>query len=341
VSGGVRVRAFEPGDRERWDAYVRGTPGSGFGHLSGWKTLVEETYACASTYWLAEEDGRVRGILPLFLRTRRGHALFSAPGGLLADDDATAAALLEPARERVAREGLDYLELRDQAREWPGLVTSGEHCTLVLDLAASEEAQWSAFDSKLRNQVRKGQKSGFTIGGGRERLAVFHRVMLENLRDLGTPLRGRRYFERALELVPDSDLLVLERGGEPAAGMFLIEHRDTAYDPWASARRRLLALCPNQVLYWEAIRRAIAHRRTRFDLGRSQWNSGTFLFKAQWGATPRPLFYQYVMGRARALPTLEDQKRGYDLAVRAWKRLPLWAAERLGEPVKRLFPEVV
>ena len=337
----MRVRPFEPGDHARWDDYVRAQPGSSFGHLSGWKALVEETYGCESCYWLAEDEGRLRGVLPLFVRTRRGRALFSAPGGLLADDEATAAALLEPARERLAREGLDYLELRDQAREWPGLTTSGEHCTLVLDLAGREEDQWKAFGTKLRNQIRKGQRSGFGVRWGRDQVPAFHRVMLESMRDLGTPLRGTRYFARALEALERADLLVLDLRGRPAAAMFVVEHRTMASDPWASSPRRLLALCPNQVLYWEAIRRSIARGLGTFDFGRSQWNSGTFQFKAQWGATPRPLYYQYLAGRSARLPTLEDQKRGYGLAVQAWKRLPLWAAGMLGEPVKRLFPEVV
>lgn len=337
----MQVRRLEPGDRVRWDEYVRATPGSSFGHLSGWKSLVEESYGCEAWYWFAEQDGRIRGVLPLFARRQRGRALFSAPGGLLADDAAAAAALIEPARERLASERLDYLELRDQVREWPGLTTSGEHCTLVLDLAASEDDQWKAFGSKLRNQIRKGQKSGFRARWGRDQLPAFHRVMLEAMRDLGTPLRGERYFRRALEALERADLLVLDLGGRAAGAMFVVEHRDTASDPWASSPRRLLALCPNQVLYWEAIRRSIARGLRHFDFGRSQWHSGTFQFKAQWGATPRPLYYQYLMGRAKRLPTLEDQKRGYDLAVRAWRRLPLWAAGLLGERVKRLFPEVV
>jgi len=337
----VRVRPFEPADLARWDDYVRAQPGSSFGHLSGWKALVEESYGCESWYWLAEDEGRIRGVLPLFVRARRGRALFSAPGGLLADDEATAAALLAPARERVAREHLDYLELRDQAREWPDLVTSGEHCTLVLDLAAREEDQWSAFGTKLRNQIRKGQRSGFGVRWGRDQIPAFHRVMLETMRDLGTPLRGTGYFSRALEALERADLLVLELDGRPAGAMFVVEHRETASDPWASSPRRLLALCPNQVLYWEAIRRSIARGLRSFDFGRSQWNSGTFQFKVQWGATPRPLYYQYAAGGGAQLPTLEGQKRGYDLAVRAWKHLPLWAAGILGERVKRLFPEVV
>jgi hypothetical protein len=76
-------------------------------------------------------------------------------------------------------------------------------------------------------------------------------------------------------------------------------------------------------------------------MGRSQWDSGTFRFKQQWGAAPLPLHNQYVLGRARRVPTLESQQHTFDLATRLWRRLPLAVAAPLGERVRRLFPEAL
>jgi FemAB-related protein (PEP-CTERM system-associated) len=339
----IRVRPAGDGDGPRWDRYVGATRGSHFGQRFAWGRLVERQYGCVPRYFVAEdEDGGVHGVLPLFEKRGRHPTLFSAPGGLLADDDAIAAALLAPARDFVARGGFEYLELRDQRRAWPGLETSEEHVTLVLTLESSEEAQWAAFDAKLRNQVRKAQRSGFTVRWGHEQLGDFHRVLLENMRDLGTPLRGPGYFRAVLDALDgDADVLVIDRGGVPAGAMFLVRHGGGAADPWASSLRRMLAWCPNHMLYWEAIRRAIALGSSEFDFGRSQWNSNTFRFKEQWSAVPVPLYYQYVLGRAAHIPTLAGQKSAFDAAVRVWKRLPLPVARALGEPVKRLFPEVL
>lgn len=340
MSAGLVVRRLEDSDRERWDAYVARAPGSHFGQTMAWMELTREAFGCEPDYRLAESDGAVRGVLPLFLK-RKG-VLFSPPGGMLADDEAAAQALLAPARDRVLRERLDYLELRDQPRAWGELETNDEHCTLQLELAPDTDAQWKGLDAKLRNQIRKGQKSGFTVRWGRERPDLFYRVFLECMRDLGTPILGARYFRRALELLgPRAELLLLEDRGEPAGVMFVVTHADTLVDPWAASLRRYFPRCPNQVLYWEAIQYAIRSGLRRFDFGRSQWNSSTFRFKEQWGAKPVPLYYQYALGREASMPSLEAQKHGLGLAVAAWKRLPLPVAGALGPRVRRMFPEAL
>ena len=339
----ITVRPFEERDAAAWDAYVAQKPGAHFGQLTAWKRLTERAYGCPARFWIALDQDRVRGVLPLFQkRGPLGRALFSAPGGLLAEDEATADALLGPARDAVKREGVEYLELRDQLRRWPGLETVEEHATLVLRLEASAEEQWKRFDAKLRNQIRKGEKAGFTSRWGRDLHAGFHRVLLENLRDLGTPVRGPGYFRAATDALGEAaEILLLEHEGRPAGTMFLARMGERQWDPWASSLRRYFALCPNQVLYWEAIKRGIARGARSFDMGRSQWGSGTFHFKQQWGAEPVPLYYQYVLGRARAVPTLEGQQHSFDVATRVWKKLPLALAAPLGERVRRFFPEAL
>jgi FemAB-related protein (PEP-CTERM system-associated) len=340
VSAALVVRRLENSDRRRWDDYVAKARGSHFGQTLAWMELTREAFGCEPDYRLAESDGVVRGVLPLFLK--RPDVLFTPPGGLLADDETAAQALLAPARERVRSGRLRYLELRDQARAWGELATSDEHCTLQLELAHDVDTQWKSLDTKLRNQIRKGQKSGFTVRWGRERPDLFYRVFLECMRDLGTPILGARYFRRALELLgPMAELLVLEDRGEPAGAMFVVAHADTLVDPWAASLRRYFPRCPNQVLYWEAIQYGIRRGLKRFDFGRSQWNSSTFRFKEQWGAKPVPLYYQYSLGRERSVPSLEAQKHGLGLAVAAWKRLPLPVAAALGARVRRMFPEAL
>ncbi len=340
----LTVRPYTESDREAWDRFVLGTEGSHPAQLSDWIALTEQTYGVGRRAWLAREGEQVRGLLPLFTKSRLGRApvLFSPPGGLLASDEGTAEALLAVARDQLVRERLGYIELRDQLRRWPGLVTSEEHCTHVLPLASDAAAQWEVFDAKLRNQIRKAERAGFTIRRGADQVSAFCRVMLERMRDLGTPMRAEPYYRRLLDALGErAVLLVIARQGEPVGTMLLAIHRGAAMDLWAASLGRHFAHCPNQMLYWTAIQDAISRGLVAFDFGRSQWDTGTYRFKEQWGARAVPLHYQYLLGPAASVPTFASQRRRLDLAAQLWKRLPLAVARVLGDPIRRRFPELL
>jgi FemAB-related protein (PEP-CTERM system-associated) len=340
----LAVRSHTDADRQAWDRFVLETEGSHPAQLNAWLALTERTYGVRPRAWLAEDGGRIRGVLPLFEKRRLGRSpvLFSAPGGLLAADEPAARALLDVARGEIRTGRLEYIELRDQAARWPDLATSTEHCTHVLALARDADAQWRAFDPKLRNQIRKAQRSGFTVHWGPQHVSAFCRVMLENMRDLGTPMRAEAWFRSALAALGErAALLVIASRDEPVGAMFLALHRGCAMDLWASSLRRHFERCPNQMLYWEAIQEAIRRGIPAFDFGRSQWNTGTYRFKEQWGARAVPLYYQYIFRGSGEIPSFAAQQQRMGIAVRLWKHLPLPVARLLGEPIRRRFPELL
>ncbi len=335
----MRVRSFEPGDEASWDRYVLDRRGH-FGLSLAWKEIMSAGHGCRARYFTVEDGGERRGVMPLFQKENGGRALFSAPGGLLADDDAAAAALLARARELVAEEGLDYLELRDQARAWPGLATNEENVTMVLPLARGPKEQLAEFSSHVRNRIAKGESAGLTARWGRDQLGRFHALFVEGMRDLGTPVRGIEHFSRLAGILGDkADVLIVERAGEAVGGLLCVEHAGTLSVPWTCSLRRHFASCPNHVLYWEAAKRAISRGLERVDFGRAQAGSSVFQFKKKWGALPVPLYYQYVLGKAAEMPTVAGQKARYRSAAAIWKSLPLFAARALGDAARRRFPE--
>ena len=60
------VRAFSDADTAAWDAYVLAHPRATFFHQTGWKRVLENSFRYRDHYMLAERDGAVCGILPLF-----------------------------------------------------------------------------------------------------------------------------------------------------------------------------------------------------------------------------------------------------------------------------------
>ena len=106
-------------DTACWDAFVRAHQhGSPF-HLTAWKRSIEETFGYQPLYLLAEEEGRLRGVLPLFLvRNLLGKALISSPfavyGGPLADAPDVARSLSQCGRMSTGSSlGVGYAELRN------------------------------------------------------------------------------------------------------------------------------------------------------------------------------------------------------------------------------------
>ena len=82
------------------------------------------------------------------------------------------------------------------------------------------------------------------------------------MRDLGTPVYSRRLFEEVLRAFPErSQLHIVRLNGEPVAAGFTYRTPAMVQLPWASSIRDFNPLCPNVLLYWDAIQFAQATRR--------------------------------------------------------------------------------
>jgi FemAB-related protein (PEP-CTERM system-associated) len=243
-------------DGELWDAYVQSRPHAGQCHLNGWRRVVERGYGHQAVYLWAREGGAVRGILPLvFLRSRLFcRSLVSMPfldeGGVCADGPAIARALVDEAA-RLARGLAADLDLRHRHPSGLDLEPHGSKVTFRLDLSPGADAVWARLDAKVRNQVRKAQKSGLVVEwAGRAGVADFYDVFAVNMRDLGSPVHGRRFFEALLEeFGSGARLALVRRDGRAVGGAVCLAFRDTVYVPWSSSLRAFRALSPNNLLY--------------------------------------------------------------------------------------------
>jgi len=329
-------------DSELWDAYVRSRPQAGQCHLSGWRRVVERGYGHPAVYLWAREGGAVRGILPLIsLRSRWfGRRLVSMPfldeGGVCADELAVAHALVEEAA-RVARGLAADLDLRHRHPSGLDLAPHGSKVTFRLDLSPGADAVWARLDGKLRNQVRKGEKSGLVVEwAGRDGVADFYDVLAVNMRDLGSPVHGRGFFEALLdEFEAGARVALVRLEGRAVAAAVCFAFRDTVYVPWASSLRAFRALCPNNLLYWEIVRWAAGAGLRWLELGRSSRGSGTYHFKRQWGALEEPLHWQYQGRNGRRGAPVDPADGSYGLAAAVWRRLPVGLTRMLGPAIRR------
>lgn len=334
-------------DRDLWDAYVHSNPVASNYHRYGWRDVIENSFGHPCHYLAARDSGGgVVGILPLvFMQSRLfGRFLVSQPffnyGGLLCDNLEIGNALLTEAGVLRKELGAEHVELR-HTDPWPGdLPTKRHKVCMALELAGDAEAQWQGFNAKLRNQIRKAEKSGLTAAtGGKELLSDFYTVFVRNMRDLGTPVYAQQFFAEVLSAFPgDSRIIAVYLEEKPVAAGLIVRFRETLEIPWASSIRDYNPLCPNNLLYWTALQYALESDCKRFDFGRSTPGEGTYRFKEQWGARPLQLNWQYLLPDGVALPELNNKNPKFEIAIRIWQKLPLSVTRVLGPHIVRNIP---
>lgn len=342
----VEVVRFLERDAVAWDEYVQHSQVASPFHLLAWKRVMDRTYAYPSHYLMARRGGRIEGVLPLFeLKSKiLGHSLTTPPGGLCAENEEAAVALIERAKELTANVGAKYLSFKDSSKKWGGgLVSVAEHYTMIRDLPARTDELWKSLDRKVRRYVRIALESDLQVSlGDGEYLDDFYAVYRIFLRDKGTPSFGRVFLRNVVEEFGDKLLVCCVRWQGQLIGAYCaFLFRDAILGAWGAALPRYLDHRPNHMSYWTYMQYGCEHGFRHMDLGRSRMGSGPYEFKKGWAAQPRRLYQQYYLKGNSQPPRVggsrEDDAK-YRLFVNLWRRMPLPLAEALGPQLRKMIP---
>ena len=334
-------------DAAGWDAYVAAHPDATPFHTRAWCQAVTKAtgHKC---HVLAAHDGAeaIVGLLPLHhIRSPLfGQALvatgFAVDGGLLADDEAAADALADAAAAFAVSLGISSVELRGgslpEGEGWR--VEDGVYAGFARDLAADDDAELLAVPRKQRAEVRKALESGLTATTGRDAAARrdHYRIYATSVRNLGTPVFPKALFDAVLDAFgDDADILTVRDGGKPVASVLSLYWRGTVMPYWGGGTAEARGLRANERMYFALMLHARAKGCTRFDFGRSKVGTGPFAYKKNWGFEPRPLVYARWLAPGETPRDTNPNSAKYRLQVDLWKKLPLWAANRIGPLIAR------
>lgn len=339
------ARASET-DAGRWNAFVDAHPGACVYHRFEWGPLFEAVYGSRSRSLIATQGAEVLGVLPIVeLRSALfGRIWSSMPffghGGMLVDEEAAAELLAHEAARLAARAGARFIELRHLVEHDLGWHERRDKVNMVLTLPGSAEALFKGFKSKLRSQIKRPEKAGHTVRSGRhELLHAFWLVYSENMRDLGSPCHSERLFGAILDTFGEkSRVFAVYDGDHPIGGGFVVGGQGTLEIPCASTLRSHNGTSPNMMLYGEVLRFACGEGYARFNFGRSTVDEGTYKFKAQWGAVPRPLVYHTWVPAGAEPPSLKPTSGKFRRAVELWTKLPVSLARLAGPPIVKGIP---
>ena len=349
VSQPAALRAADlgnPGERARIDAYVQAHPQGTPFHLSGWSVAVAEGCGQRSHMLVAERaDGALAGMVPLTeIRSPLfGKALvssgFAVGGGVLADSDSATQALGEAAWALAEELGCPTLDLRGATLTGPEwIVDDHSYLGFVRPLAATDEAELAAIPRKQRAEVRKALDADLEVTVGRhdDDARNHYAVYAESVRNLGTPVFPAKLFRAVLREFGDcADILTVRHQGAAVASVLSLYMNGTVFPYWGGGTQAARALRANDRMYFALMAHARGRGCTRFDFGRSKVGTGAAAFKKNWGFQPVPLLYVKRAAAGEKPREINPLNPRYRLKVEAWKKLPLWVANRIGPHISR------
>jgi FemAB-related protein (PEP-CTERM system-associated) len=320
-------------DENKYEEYVKD---KSFFHSLKYRDSIVNTFNFEPIYLVAKTRSSIKGVLPLFICNNKLISLpFSTEGGIIAENDDAREHLISEALRIVKERKLDYFELREKEDYVSGLEDKDYYYHLVMEME-NEESVWKAFDKKLRNAIRKAEKLKLTTDSGLKYLDDFYRIYQENMRDLGSPVDDKKFFEELVRNFEDNiDIIVTKKDEEVISALFLIKYGDTVKSEWASSYRKYFGMNSAQLTYWEAIKK-YCNDYDYFDFGRSVEDEGTWKFKRKFNAKPKQLFYKFFLNNCDMPNTLKTSTKRKVFSF-IWKKLPLFVTNHIGPILRRRF----
>jgi FemAB-related protein (PEP-CTERM system-associated) len=333
----------EANDAGEWNDFVSRAPDASFCHLWDWRNVIGDVFGHETIFREVRDplSGRLAGILPLYRLKSRffGQHLVSVPfmnyGGP-SGSTVAAQTLAQWALDEAQRRGADSLLLRTRREVSGPFPRSSSKVTAVLPLSPNADEMWNeAFTAKFRNKIKRPQRDGMTTQFGAEHLDGFYEVFAENMRDLGTPVLPRAFFQRIVSSLPQMAVLGVTYWKDRAvAGGFGFTWRDEFEMTWSSSLKEMRAAKPNMLLYWDFMRALIGRGIRKFNFGRSTPGSGPHEFKLSWGAVDEALpWIQWPDGGSSA-----GDSRTASMASAVWRHLPLRLTNAVGPMLARQLP---
>ncbi len=344
----TQITELTAADEPAWDGYVESHPLGLPQHLAGWQRILQQSYGYATPFLLARQDTQIVGVMPLFIvrSPLLGTTAMTTPGGLCADDETAAAALIDRARAIARQAGAGRLILHDSRRDWEaGLQTTTHHVHWEVELADDVETMWSRVGNSIRRQVRLARRNELRVEIDRsgDSLPAFYEVFRRFTHELGTPVFGRHFLEQVISHLPDHfTIVVVYRGHEPIGGYIQLLLGQTVYGTWGASLRDYLKLRPTYLAHWSIMEDAVRHGYRCLDMGRSPTGSNASNYKRQWGGLSQPIYQQVSSLRSDApAESIIDRTQSdgtFGLVRRLWPRLPLPVAQFLGPKLRRHLP---
>lgn len=341
------VARLQNGQCAAWDTFVKNREFGSIFHTIAWRDTVKQTFGHEDIYLLAERDGVIVGVLPMFLVNSRfaGRLLISVPcaveGGVLALDGEATGALFAEARRIATERNCAAIDLRSERAAFPSVPIVDRYVGFRRELPDSADDVLGWLPRKARAAARNGRyKFRLSISYGDEHLREVWRLYTISMRRLASLNYPYRFFETLVERTPGSHWVSLVRWNDkPVAGLVTLLFKDRVVPYFLGTTSEAKRCSAANFIYLDSMERGVAAGYRIFDFGRSRRdNTGSFDFKRFQGFEPRPLHYQCHVLPGHRAPNLSPENPRYGLARRIWPHLPLSLTRALGARLSAHIP---
>jgi hypothetical protein len=209
-----------------------------------------------------------------------------------------------------------------------------ETVTMRIDMRGkSLDNVYREIGPRIRRYILEKEREGYVlrVGNGRELVRGFYEVFREIMPRVGTPVFPIRLFELLVEMF-EARYYVVFKGDTMTAACVVLYDDTIAWMPWGGPRDAFVEQRPALLINWGAIQEAHAAGKGILDLGRSGYESGTYVFKTRFGAVPTKIDIM--------MPRAENPYAKYDLISRVWARLPGSIVNVAGPPLCRYLADL-
>ena len=128
---------------------------------------------------------------------------YFSEGGVLAAEPEAEALLISEAISLAKKLKSKSMQFRQTSELKTDIPVKTDRVAMVLDIDPDPEVILRSFDTKMRSNVRRSCKTGLEAEfGGIEFLDDFYQIFAHRMRDLGTPVYSKKFFEQILKVFP-------------------------------------------------------------------------------------------------------------------------------------------
>jgi len=316
----IEVREAKKEDKEGWNRLVNESDDGWLFHLFEWKKAGEAFYAgkYKPRYVVAEENGKMVGVLPLLEDVNFSKQFYSMLGGPCVRKDAANKDMIREKMlswiDREAKvDGIvnTHMELPSLA---PLYLPPNQHnihwlksygykdeprsvdYTYILNLKNPLENIWNGIDKRRRTNIRKAVKNEIIITKGYEKSDIkeyYNKLHLDTYKRTGATPLPIDYFYKLLEVFSPKKMFHLffaEYQGERIAGAMLLTYKNAGRFNSNASLQKYWEFRANELLIWHMINFLKNNGYEWYEIGGVLPSSSTpklqgiLGFKEKWGA---------------------------------------------------------